>query len=205
MSLGQEFRILGDWFIIHFTENNGMAFGFEFAGEKGKLFLTIFRIVAATLIAAYIYHLNKRKAHTLLIFSISLIFAGAVGNIIDSIFYGRLFSESTFFKIAEFLPAERGYAPLMHGMVVDMFYFPIIKSQYPAWFPWWGGQEFIFFRPVFNVADASITTGVMILLVFQKKFFHHKTPADYIDNTSTNEVIINQSSDGNEEKQEAAE
>lgn len=171
MTLAQEFRVLGDWFIIHFTENYGMAFGLEFGGENGKLILTLFRIVAATFILVYLYRLTKRHEHTLLILSISLIFAGAVGNIIDSVFYGLLFSSSTFFEAAQFLPEDGGYATLFHGRVVDMFYFPIIKGNYPSWFPFWGGQDFIFFRPVFNVADSSISIGVFILIIFQRKFF----------------------------------
>jgi signal peptidase II len=174
MTLGQEFRVFGDWFLIHFTENYGMAFGLEFAGENGKLFLTLFRIVAAVLIAVYLFHLTRRREHPLLLLSISLIFAGAVGNIIDSTFYGLLFSASTFFEAAQFLPEGGGYASLFHGRVVDMLYFPIIKGSYPQWFPFWGGQEFIFFRPVFNIADSSITTGVFILIIFQKKFFKTK-------------------------------
>lgn len=174
MTLGQEFKVLGDWFLIHFTENYGMAFGLEFAGEKGKLFLTLFRIVASALIALYLYHLVKKKEHSLLIVSISLIFAGALGNIIDSVFYGLLFSASTFFEVAEFLPEAGGYAALFHGKVVDMLYFPLIQGNYPAWFPFWGGQDFIFFRPVFNIADSAITTGVFILIIFQRKFFREK-------------------------------
>lgn len=171
MTLAQEFRVLGDWFIIHFTENYGMAFGLEFAGENGKLILTLFRIVAATFILVYLYRLTQRREHTLLILSISLIFAGAVGNIIDSVFYGLLFSNSTFFEAARFLPEGGGYDSLFHGRVVDMFYVPIIKGNYPSWFPFWGGQDFIFFRPVFNVADSSISIGVFILIIFQRKFF----------------------------------
>jgi signal peptidase II len=176
MTLGQEFRVLGDWFIIHFTENYGMAFGLEFAGEKGKLVLTLFRIVASVFIFVYLYHLVKRKEHPLMIVSISMIFAGAMGNIIDSVFYGLLFSASTFFEAAQFLPEGEGYASIFHGRVVDMLYFPLIKGTWPSWFPWWGGNDFIFFRPVFNIADSAITTGVFILLVFQKKFF--KTQAE---------------------------
>jgi len=185
MTLGQEFKVLGDWFLIHFTENYGMAFGFEFAGENGKLVLTLFRLVAAVFIFIYLYRLTKHQEHWLLIVSVSLIFAGAVGNIIDSVFYGLLFSNSTFFEAAKFLPENGGYATLFHGRVVDMFYFPIIKGTYPSWFPFWGGQDFIFFRPVFNVADSSITIGVAILLAFQKRFFKAK-PADLkeMDNIS---------------------
>jgi len=174
MTLGQDFKVLGDWFLIHFTENFGMAFGLEFGGEHGKLVLTIFRLVAAVFIFIYLYLLTKRRENWLFIVSVALIFAGAMGNIIDSVFYGVLFSNSTFFEVAEFLPEGGGYAALFHGGVVDMFYFPIIKGNYPMWFPFWGGQEFIFFSPVFNVADSAITTGVSIILIFQKRFFKAK-------------------------------
>jgi signal peptidase II len=179
MTLGQEYKVLGDWFIIHFTENYGMAFGLEFAGENGKLFLTLFRILAAIFIIIYLYRLTQRREHPLFIVSISMIFAGAVGNIIDSVFYGLLFSNSTFFEPATFLPAAGGYDALFHGRVVDMLYFPIIKGNWPSWFPFWGGQDFIFFRPVFNIADSSISIGVFILIIFQRKFFkeqHHSEP-----------------------------
>ena len=171
MYLGQEYRIAGDWFIIHFTENNGMAFGLEFAGEYGKLFLSLFRIVAVFGIGWYLSRLVIEKAHPLLITSMSLILAGAIGNIIDSAFYGIIFSASDF-RLAEFLPADGGYSSLLHGKVVDMFYFPIIQNaHFPSWFPIWAGEEFEFFRPVFNFADASISTGVITLFIFQKKFF----------------------------------
>ncbi len=200
MALGQEFHVLGDWFLIHFTENNGMAFGIEFAGENGKVFLTLFRIVAVTLIGYYLYHLHKKKSHWLATTSIAMIFAGAMGNIIDSVFYGVLFNESTFFNAAQFLPAEGGYASLLHGKVVDMFYFPIIQSQYPDWFPYWGGQEFIFFRPVFNIADTSITTGVFMLIIFQKKFTGGEpTGNKTIEPTSTGPDLIAEQSNRDEE------
>lgn len=170
MYLGQEFRVLGDWFIIHFTENNGMAFGMEFGGDYGKLFLSTFRIVAIAFLAWYLYSLTKKKAHPGYTACIALIFAGAIGNIIDSVFYGVIFSDSIN-QIAEIFPEGGGYADLLHGRVVDMFYFPIIEGHFPAWFPIWGSEEFIFFRPVFNLADSAITVGVFLIIIFQKRFF----------------------------------
>lgn len=171
MSLGQEFRLLGNWFIIHFTENNGMAFGMEFGGETGKLALTLFRIAAVCGIGYGVVYLIQKKYHRGLILNFSLIFAGALGNIIDSTFYGALFSESTYYQAAAFLPPDGGYAGLFYGKVVDMFYFPILQGTYPQWFPFWGGDEFIFFRPVFNIADAAISVGVFFILIYQKRYF----------------------------------
>jgi signal peptidase II len=172
MTLGQEFLVAGNWFIIHFTENNGMAFGLQFAGEYGKLALSLFRILAVGFLAWYIIHLANRKTGFGVLFAFSLILAGALGNIIDSAFYGIFFSESTYFDVARFMPAEGGYSTLLHGKVVDMFYFPIFEGNYPQWVPFWGGQSFIFFRPVFNIADSAITTGVLILVIFQRQFFN---------------------------------
>lgn len=160
----------GDWFIIHFTENNGMAFGLEFAGEYGKLALSLFRIFAIGGIGWYLNHLVKNKAHVVLVSSIAFIFAGALGNIIDSTFYGVIFSSSEF-QLASLFPAEGGYSSLLHGKVVDMFYFPILKGHFPEWVPIWGGEYFIFFRPVFNIADASISVGVILILLFQGVIF----------------------------------
>lgn len=172
MYLGQEFHIAGDWFIIHFTENNGMAFGMEFAGEYGKLFLSIFRIIAVTGIGWYLVSLVKSKAHPVLITSLAFIFAGAMGNIIDSSFYGVLFSSSEF-QMAQFLPDAGGYSSLLHGKVVDMLYFPVFKGVLPDWIPFWGGDYFVFFRPVFNIADTSITVGVALIIIFQSVIFKH--------------------------------
>jgi signal peptidase II len=171
LTLGEEINVFGNWFIIHFTENEGMAFGMRFGGEFGKLILSIFRIIAIIAIGWYLIRITKRKENKGLIISMSLIFAGALGNIIDSAFYGLIFSESKFHDLASLFPADGGYASFLHGKVVDMLYFPVIKGYYPQWFPIWGGQDFIFFRPVFNIADSSITTGVLILIFFQKKFF----------------------------------
>lgn len=172
--LGEEYHIIKNTAIIHFTENNGMAFGMEFAGQYGKLFLSLFRIIAVGVIGWYIYDLVKKQAHNGLIISISLIFAGALGNIIDSTFYGLLFSDSNY-EVAKFLPAEGGYSTLLHGKVVDMFYFPLIEGHFPSWFPIWGTEEFIFFRPVFNFSDAAITVGVFMILLFQKKYYPKPT------------------------------
>lgn len=171
MSLGQEYKIFGNWAIIHFTENNGMAFGMEFGGEAGKLFLTLFRIGAVCAIGYGVVYLIKKKYHRGLIMNLSLIFAGAMGNIIDSTFYGLIFSESTYYEPAKFLPAGGGYASLFHGKVVDMFYIPLLQGSYPLWVPIWGGQEYIFFRPVFNIADSVITLGVILILIYQKSYF----------------------------------
>lgn len=169
MFLGEEFPVLGDWFIIHFTENNGMAFGLELAGEYGKLALTLFRIIVVTFIGVYLFKLPKSTPKGLLVTG-ALIFAGAVGNIIDSVFYGVIFNDSIN-QIASIFPDSGGYATLLHGKVVDMLYFPLIEGYFPDWLPIWGGEYFLFFRPVFNVADSAITIGILSLLIFQRKYF----------------------------------
>lgn len=171
MFLGQEFQILGKWFIIHFTENNGMAFGMEFGGEFGKLFLTVFRIAAVAGIGYGLTYLIKHKYHRGLIMNVALIFAGATGNIIDSVFYGKIY----------------GYEALFHGRVVDMLYFPILQGQYPQWLPFWGGDDFIFFRPVFNIADAAISVGVILIMVFQKSYFKEEIRDDVSINSEISE------------------
>lgn len=172
LSLGEEIVIFKDWFIIHFVENNGMAFGFEFAGEYGKLFLSIFRIIAVIAIGWYLFRLARHKKLPFgFLISIALIFSGAIGNIIDSMFYGLIFNHS-YGQVADFLPEGGGYATFLHGRVVDMFYFPIIQTTLPDWLPFWGGRHFIFFRPVFNIADSSITVGIFSILLFYRQQFN---------------------------------
>ena len=168
MSLGQE-HVIFDWFIIHFTENVGMAFGMQLGGEYGKLFLSVFRIFAVASIGYYLYTVIKRGVSSIVIISLSLVFAGALGNIIDSTFYGILFSDS-YGHAATFLPQEGGYAKLLYGRVVDMFYFPLFEGKFPDWFPFVGGDYFLFFNAIFNVADSAITVGMALIILFQKHF-----------------------------------
>lgn len=170
MYLGEEIPVLGNWFIIHFTENNGMAFGLEFGADIGKLILSVFRIVAISGIAWYLVKIYKKHAPTGVIVCVSLILAGAIGNILDSAFYGMIFNES-YNEIASFMPEGGGYAPFLFGKVVDMLYFPLVEGFLPNWIPIWGGEYFIFFRPVFNIADSSITVGVLTLILFYRNYF----------------------------------
>jgi signal peptidase II len=169
--LGEERHVIGNWFILHFVENRGMAFGYEFAGRYGKVILTLFRLIAAGAIFWYLQKLIKKGIPTGLVISIALICAGALGNIIDSAFYGVLFSDS-YGRVAEFLPPGGGYETFLHGSVVDMLFFPIIKGTWPSWSPINAGQPFIFFRPVFNIADSCITIGIGIILIFFRKYFN---------------------------------
>lgn len=173
MYYGETIPVIGDWFRIHFIENNGMAFGYEFGGKLGKVILTSFRIVAVTALLFFIRAMIKKGAPTGFVLALGLITAGAAGNIIDSMFYGLIFSESNYMQgtgVATVFPEGGGYNTFMHGRVVDWAYFPIIKGTYPEWFPWKGGDNFIFFRPVFNMADSAITVGVGWVLLFQRKF-----------------------------------
>jgi signal peptidase II len=171
MTLYQQIPIFGTWGILHFVENNGMAFGMALPGSLGKILLTSFRLLAVVAIGYYMRHLIRIKAHKGLIITLSMVMAGALGNIVDSVFYGLIFSSSSPVQAASLFPEGGGYAPLMQGKVVDMFYFPLIKGNYPSWFR--GGSSFVFFRPVFNLADSSISVAVAIILFQQKKFFHH--------------------------------
>lgn len=195
LSLGEEIVVIKDFFILHFVENNGMAFGFEFAGEYGKMFLSIFRIIAVIAIGWYLFRLTRHKEIPFgFLVCIALIFSGAIGNIIDSLFYGMIFNHS-YGQVAEFLPEGGGYETFLHGRVVDMFYFPIIQTTLPQWLPFWGGNEFIFFRPVFNIADSSITVGIFSILLFYRKQFNtldkNKQEEDQAENV-LNEEEVNQ-------------
>ncbi|MFM9029048.1 MAG: lipoprotein signal peptidase [Bacteroidota bacterium] len=173
MYLGEDFRVLGDWFHIHFTENYGMAFGLEFGGSAGKFFLSGFRILASCAIGWYIVKLARENAPVSTVISFTLILAGAIGNIIDSAFYGVLFSDSID-GLATLCPPEGGYAGFLQGRVVDMLYFPLFSGTFPEWLPFWSGEPFLFFRPVFNIADSSITIGVIVFLLTQRKQVEEK-------------------------------
>ena len=166
--LGEEVVVF-DWFRIHFTENNGMAMGFEFGGKAGKLFLTLFRLVAVMGIVFWLFQNIKRKVHNAVIIAIALIFSGAVGNIIDSVFYGAIFDDSQH-KVATFF-ADKPYGELFYGKVVDMFYFPLWQGVLPEWIPFIGGEFFTFFQYIFNPADAFISIGVALLFIFSKQAF----------------------------------
>jgi signal peptidase II len=172
MHLDESIAVFGDWFFIHFIENPGMAFGLEFGGETGKIFLSLFRIVAIIFIGIYLRGLIKKSAPWGLIVSVALVFAGAAGNIIDSTIYGLIFSESPPLPIvASMFPEGGGYSSILQGKVVDMLYFPILDTNWPEWVPWLGGDRLQFFRPIFNVADSSITVGMALILINQKRFF----------------------------------
>jgi signal peptidase II len=176
MEYGEEFEILGmHWARIHFVENEGMAFGLSLGGNLGKLALSVFRLVAVGFLIYIIHSLVKIKETFGVILSFSLILAGALGNILDSAFYGLMFSSTPYHGgVATLFPAGGGYAPFLFGKVVDMLYFPMIDTILPDWLPFWGGQHFEFFRPVFNISDASISTGVISLLLFNRRIFKSK-------------------------------
>lgn len=170
---GEEINVIGNWFKLHFIENEGMAFGMTFGEHYGKLFLTLFRLIAVAWGFYFIQStLIKQRYSNGLIFCGALILAGALGNSVDSVFFGKIFTESSF-HTARFVPWGQGYGELFHGKVVDMLYFPVMKGTYPSWFPIWGGESFEFFRPVFNIADTAISTGVISIFVFQKSLLHN--------------------------------
>lgn len=169
MHIGEEISLIGDWFLLHFVENDGFAFGMTVGGNIGKLVLTIFRFVASVALLVWLLHLIHKGTRTPLVVCLSLILVGAVGNLIDCCFYGLIFNES-YYNVAELFPPEGGYAPFLYGRVVDMFYLPVIDTTLPSWFPIWGGRHFVFFNAIFNLADAAITIGAFWLIIDQVFF-----------------------------------
>ena len=172
MTLGESIPVFGDWFQICFIENNGMAFGMQFGGSVGKLALSLFRVVLIGFIIVYLKKLIKKAGTpTGVLVGLSLVLVGAIGNVVDCLFYGEIFSASTYSQVAQLFPPDGGYTGFLYGKVVDMFYFPIIDTVLPEWVPFYGGEHFIFFRPIFNFADACISVSVIYMLLFQRKFF----------------------------------
>jgi signal peptidase II len=170
MQIGEEIHLFGKFGMLHFIENNGMAFGMEMGGKPGKFILSLFRIIAIFGIGWFLSSLISKKSNLGLILAVSAIMAGAIGNMIDSAFYGIIFTES-FNNPAVLFPPGGGYSSFLHGRVVDMFYFPLINTHWPDWSPFRPGESLVFFRPVFNIADSSITCGVLSIILFQKKMF----------------------------------
>ena len=202
MTMGEEFSVIGSWFRIHFVENNGMAFGFEFGGDYGKIFLSLFRIAAVFGIGWYILKLVKKDLPMGFIACVALIFAGAIGNIIDSAFYGLIFNDS-YGQVATLFPEGGGYATFLHGRVVDMFYFPLFSGVFPSWVPIVGGTDFEFFRPVFNVADSAISIGIFSIILFYRKQFNSLDKKGNEVNTSVHNSDENNTAKSESETQEA--
>lgn len=205
MTYGEEMSLFGlglSWARVHFVENNGMAFGLSLGGNYGKLLLSIFRIIAVGALIYYIRVLIKSKASFGLLLSFGLILAGAIGNIIDSAFYGLIFSESNYHGgIATLFPEGGGYGSFLHGKVVDMLYFPIAKGYFPEWVPIWGGDPYLFFKPVFNVADMSITIGVLNILFFQRQFFSQPIQQETPDTVEEPLAIDNATTEAEEQEE----
>lgn len=176
-------HVSGNWFQLYFVENPGMAYGWKFGGDWGKIALTIFRLGAVIFGSWYLGRILKQGYHKGFVICAALVYAGALGNLIDSCFYGLIFDKGMVFdpQIKDYVSydglavfSKHGYSSFLHGNVVDMLYFPVIEGRFPSWFPFWGGESFIFFRPIFNIADAAISTGVLTILVFQKRFFRQR-------------------------------
>jgi len=191
--IGGGFNILGlEWARIHFIENDGMAFGMSFGGVVGKYILSLFRIFMVGFLIYFLRSLIKTKESFGLQISFALIVAGAIGNIIDSAFYGLLFSKSGYHGgVAEFMPEAGGYAGFLQGWVVDMFYFPMFNGHFPEWFPIWSGEAFTFFRPVFNVADSAISIGVFLILMFHRSYFISKDKEEEVQLEDSDSVKEN--------------
>ena len=166
MQIGEDIPLIGEWCRLHFIENEGFAFGMSMGGATGKVVLTLVRLVASAVIVWLLVRMVKGGTRSSLVVSLALIFAGAVGNLVDSCFYGLIFNES-YYSVATLFPAEGGYAPLLQGKVVDMFYFPLFEFDWPTWVPLVGGNHFEFFNAIFNVADSAITIGIVWLLIDQ--------------------------------------
>ena len=171
MTLDQSITVFSDWFFIRFIENPGAAFGIAFGGDMGKLILSLFRIAVSGLIIWYLRNMLRSGAPAGIIIGFGLMLAGAIGNILDSIYFGVIFSESTYTTVATMFPEGGGYAGFLHGHVVDMLYFPLFHGHYPSWLPSVGGNPFTFFSPIFNFADSYITVGTLYMLFFQRKYF----------------------------------
>ena len=171
MTIGESISVFGDWFQILFVENPGMAFGMAFGGDIGKYLLTGLRLVLFVIMLLWIRKLTKKEETPMgVLIGLTAIMIGALGNIIDCMFYGEIFSQSTATQVSEFVPLGTGYGSFMLGRVVDMLYFPIVDLVLPDWFPFNAGERFIFFRPIFNIADSCISVGALYLLIFHWKF-----------------------------------
>ena len=166
MQIGEDIPPIGEWCRLHFIENEGFAFGMSMGGATGKVVLTLVRLVASAVIVWLLVRMVKGGTRSSLVVSLALIFAGAVGNLVDSCFYGLIFNES-YYSVATLFPADGGYAPLLQGKVVDMFYFPLFEFDWPTWVPLVGGNHFEFFNAIFNVADSAITIGIVWLMIDQ--------------------------------------
>ena len=195
-------QIIGSGFQLYFVENPGMAYGWKFGGNWGKMALTIFRMAAVVFGTWYLGKIIKEKQHKGFIFCAALVYAGALGNLIDSAFYGLIFDKgmtldpltnryNDYYGLAKF--SSKGYASFLHGNVVDMLHFPVIDTTWPKWVPVFGGDKFVFFNPIFNIADASITTGVLSILVFQKRFFRQRNRQELHPTVETNALVNDES------------